>query len=112
MVHLGDLGHPLTPRQREAIGRPDVLFLPVGGTYTVGPEAAWAIARERKARVVVPMHYRTGRFGFPQLEDVESFLALCPPEEILRLTDRTWRVSLRETRQIVVFPAKFQEAEK
>ena len=34
-VHLGDLGHVPDAAQAAAIGRPDVLCIPVGGTFTI-----------------------------------------------------------------------------
>ncbi|MCR4438320.1 MAG: MBL fold metallo-hydrolase [bacterium] len=37
--------------------RPDVALLPIGGTYTMGPEEAAKAAQAMGARVVVPMHY-------------------------------------------------------
>src|SRR5581483_1048248 len=35
IVHLGDLGHLLSPAERKKIGPVDVLMLPVGGVYTI-----------------------------------------------------------------------------
>src|SRR4051812_37260408 len=35
IVHLGDLGHLLTQAQVKAIGKVDVLMIPVGGIYTI-----------------------------------------------------------------------------
>ena len=40
LVHLGDLGHLLDDSTIAAIGRVDVLLLPVGGTYTVDAKMA------------------------------------------------------------------------
>ncbi|MBC7188474.1 MAG: MBL fold metallo-hydrolase [Calditrichaeota bacterium] len=37
--------------------RSDVALLPIGGTYTMGPEEAAKAAQAMGARVVVPMHY-------------------------------------------------------
>ncbi len=38
--HIGDLGHDLTPSQVEAVGKIDMLFVLVGGFFTIGPEVA------------------------------------------------------------------------
>lgn len=35
LCHMGDIGEAPSARLLDAIGRPDVLFIPVGGTYTV-----------------------------------------------------------------------------
>ena len=74
LCHLGDFGQPaLRPEQRAAIGAVDVLFLPVGGGPTIGDEAAAAVVRELRPRLVVPMHYRTESINF--LDPPDAFLA-------------------------------------
>jgi L-ascorbate metabolism protein UlaG (beta-lactamase superfamily) len=55
--HLGDLGHDLTKAHVAAIGAIDVLFTPVGGGPTIGPETAAEIVQRLKPRIIVPMHY-------------------------------------------------------
>ena len=74
LAHLGDLGHPLSPEQLAALGKVDVLLVPTGGTYTLGPKEAADAARAVGAPCVVPMHYYIPTLTFP-LEDVEDFLA-------------------------------------
>ncbi|MBM4319674.1 MAG: MBL fold metallo-hydrolase, partial [Deltaproteobacteria bacterium] len=59
-VHLGDLGHELTPAQVKEIGPVDVLFVPVGGTFTLDERKARQVVRQLSPRrLVVPMHYAT-----------------------------------------------------
>lgn len=77
--HLGDLGHPLSPTQIAAIGRLDVLMLPIGGHYTIDAPTAYGVAASLDARVVIPMHYRTEAFGFPVIGTLDAFLDLCEP---------------------------------
>jgi L-ascorbate metabolism protein UlaG (beta-lactamase superfamily) len=73
LSHLGDFGQPaLRPEQRAAIGQVDVLFLPVGGSPTIGGEASAAVVRELRPRLVVPMHYRTEAVDF--LDPPDAFL--------------------------------------
>lgn len=59
VAHAGDLGHALDADQTRAIGRPDVLMIPVGGYYTIGPKEADAVIAALNPRVVIPMHYKT-----------------------------------------------------
>lgn len=59
LVHTGDLGHPLSSEHVKALGRVDVLLLPVGGFYTIGPKEADAVIGQLHPKVVVPMHYKT-----------------------------------------------------
>jgi L-ascorbate metabolism protein UlaG (beta-lactamase superfamily) len=72
-VHLGDLGHELSDDQAKAIGPVDVLFVPVGGIYTINGEAAKKVVAQLKPRLfVLPMHYGTKVYT-----DVQ------PPDEFL-----------------------------
>ena len=75
VAHFGDFGQSaLRDEQAAAIGRVDLLILPVGGGPTIGAEGAMAIIERLRPRWVVPMHYRTPRIGF--LETEEAFLEL------------------------------------
>lgn len=57
--HLGDLGHLLTGDQQKEIGEVDVLFIPVGGTFTIDAREAQEVSRQLNPRLIIPMHYRT-----------------------------------------------------
>lgn len=60
IAHLGDIGQTtLTDDQIKAIGRVDVLMIPVGGFFTVDGAQAAALVAQLKPRVIIPMHYRT-----------------------------------------------------
>lgn len=60
IMHLSDLGEKLSDQQVQAIGRPDVLLVPVGGYFTIDAEQAHEVVQQLKPRAyVVPMHYRT-----------------------------------------------------
>ena len=73
-AHFGDFGQPsLRPEQREALGEVDVVILPVGGGPTIAPDAAAALVRELRPRLVVPMHYRTPG-GLDFLDPPDAFL--------------------------------------
>ena len=76
-VHLGDLGCELTEEQISAIGTPDILFIPVGGFYTIDAKQAADIVAQLNPRIVVPMHYKGEGFGYDVLTPVDNFLALC-----------------------------------
>jgi len=73
ICHLGDLGHILSPSQISEIGPMDLLFLPVGGRYTIDAKGADEVMRQIHPALVVPMHYRTGGLGF-ELDGVDKFL--------------------------------------
>jgi L-ascorbate metabolism protein UlaG (beta-lactamase superfamily) len=59
VCHLGDLGHALTEEQVEKIGLVDVLFVPIGGHFTINPEQAVEVIRMIEPSIVIPMHYLT-----------------------------------------------------
>jgi L-ascorbate metabolism protein UlaG (beta-lactamase superfamily) len=56
--HLGDIGHGLTEVEAKIIGKVDVVFIPVGGSYTINGETAKEIVEVLKPRLYVfPMHF-------------------------------------------------------
>lgn len=84
IVHFGDLGCALTPAQVETLAGADVLLIPVGGFYTIDAGQAKAIVDQLGAKVVVPMHYRTERFGLQPIGTLGDFLALCEAPVLLQ----------------------------
>jgi len=73
VCHCGDLGHVMTAQQVAAIGRVDVLLVPVGGTFTVDAAAAHEVAAQLTARVTIPMHYKTDKLGF-DIAGIDNFV--------------------------------------
>lgn len=60
ILHLGGAAAPITIEQRILMGRPDVLFVPVGGgAKAYNPEEAVQAVRELNPKLVVPTHYST-----------------------------------------------------
>lgn len=77
VAHLGDLGHTLTAEHKAALGDIDVLLIPVGGHFTIGPEEAVKIAHELDPAWVIPMHYNTSEHNqdiFADVAKLEVFL--------------------------------------
>ncbi|MFO0803670.1 MAG: MBL fold metallo-hydrolase [Gemmataceae bacterium] len=81
ICHLGDLGHELTPAQVKAIGKVDVLMVPVGGIYTINGETAKKVVEQLQPKLyVLPMHY-----GVPNYDDIlgpDEFLEDQPKERV------------------------------
>lgn len=75
VVHLGDLGHLLSDEQARAIGAPDVLMVPVGGHFTIGPAEADQVIEHLQPRVVIPMHYKTEVTASWPIATLDAFLA-------------------------------------
>lgn len=73
IVHCGDLGQTkLTDEQLAALGHVDVLFIPVGGVFTIDGAAAAEIVGQLSPRFVIPIHFKTPALGF-QLQGIEPF---------------------------------------
>lgn len=78
VAHLGDLGHPLSEKILEEIGEINILMVPVGGFYTVGPREALEIISEIEPQIIIPMHFQV-----PGLNS-ETFAKLLPLENFLK----------------------------
>jgi L-ascorbate metabolism protein UlaG (beta-lactamase superfamily) len=74
LVHLGDLGqNELSDSQIEELGQVDILLVPVGGKYTIGPEEAQKVINQIEPRLVIPMHYKIRGLNLA-IAGVEPFL--------------------------------------
>lgn len=57
IVHLGHLHHTLTQQQLDEIGRPDVVLVPVDGSYTLDLDGMIEVLHALKPRLMIPMHF-------------------------------------------------------
>ncbi len=78
VCHCGDLGHQLSPEQIDALGKVDVLLVPVGGRVALDGAEADELRRARSPAITIPMHYRTKAMCLVGLlfARVDLFLAL------------------------------------
>lgn len=81
--HLGDLGHPVDDELAGQIGEVDVLFVPVGGVFTVDGDGALQVCKTINPQVVVPMHYKVGGLSLP-IERIDGFLDAARPSYVIR----------------------------
>lgn len=56
IAHLGHLHHTLTPAQLDAIGRIDVVLVPVDGSFTLNTDGMVEVLKQIDAPVAIPMH--------------------------------------------------------
>lgn len=78
LCHLGDLGHLLSDQQIEEIGEIDILMIPVGGEYTIGPVDAVKVVHDIEPKLVIPMHFKVPGINekiFEKLETVDAFVS-------------------------------------
>ena len=57
ICHTGDVGEPFNEDQLDLLGHIDVLLVPIGGSYTMGPANARKVVEQLKPKIAVPMHY-------------------------------------------------------
>lgn len=72
IVHMGDAGRPLTGSEMATLGVPDVLFVPVGGRFTMGPLDAAGLVRQWSPKIAVPIHFQHRDVAIA-LESAEAF---------------------------------------
>lgn len=78
ICHLGDLGSVLTTKNIEDINGIDVLMVPVGGTFTIGPKEAVEVIGQIEPLIILPMHYKAegiNESNFSKLEKLDDFLS-------------------------------------
>lgn len=73
ICHLGDLGHILDKEIIDQIGNIDILFIPIGGNFTLNGKEAFKLTKSINSKIIIPMHYKTSKHSF-LLEDASSFL--------------------------------------
>lgn len=76
VAHLGDLGHLLDKEHVEALGKVNILLVPVGGIFTIDAQEALRIVDQLQPSITIPMHYKTPHLSF-QLAPVEDFISHC-----------------------------------
>lgn len=77
LLHLGDLGHKLTDEEVKEIGNIDIMFIPVGGFYTIDSKVAAEVVKQIGASIIIPMHFKPEGISneiLDKLEPVENFI--------------------------------------
>lgn len=69
VCHTGDLGEPFNEDQLDLIGHIDILLVPIGGRFAMGPENAKNVMEQLKPKIVVPMHYYNNTFLLDRFMD-------------------------------------------
>jgi L-ascorbate metabolism protein UlaG (beta-lactamase superfamily) len=76
VVHPGDIGIPVTQDLIASLQGTDLLFVPVGGRFTLDPSEALDFVAKLNPRIAIPIHFKTPAVLLP-LRPVEDFLELC-----------------------------------
>ena len=84
--HLGHLHHKLDDTHFAAIGRLDIVMVPIDGTYTMSLDGVSEITKRLRASVVLPMH----RFATP----LDEFMRLIGQQFVIdQRSERTLKIS-------------------
>ncbi len=107
VCHLSDFGQAeLTEQQLEEIGEVNVLMIPVGGTYTIGPKEASRIINQIEPRIIIPMHYQIPKLKY-KFEGLEKFLKIMGIknlEHLNKLSIKKRDISEEKTKVVVLNP--------
>lgn len=81
ICHLGDLGHVLDDELIEKLGEIDILFIPVGGIFTIDGGEAMEIIKKIDTKVIVPMHYKIEGLSLP-INRLDEFIEMAKDYKI------------------------------
>lgn len=73
LCHLGHLGHPLPDNLIKDLYQADILFIPIGGHFTINYLEALNIIHKLKPKIIIPMYYKTSK-SLPFLDSPNLFL--------------------------------------
>lgn len=90
ICHLGDLGDIPSDLVLDKLKDLDVLFIPIGGHFTIDGNKAYKICSLLKPKLVIPMHYKTNTLRI-NLDDCKNFLIHMPLIE--KLPANTFQIS-------------------
>lgn len=108
LVHLGDLGGPISDSVLEEINGVDILMVPVGGKVTLDSKEARGVVGKIQPKIIIPMHYKLPKFELKvDLDPVEDFVKemgydkVEPQDKLLTSHDK-----LPEDTELIVLNAK------
>ncbi len=110
IAHLGDLGHAIPEKTLEEMGYIDILILPVGDEFTIGPGEATKIVQAIEPSIAIPMHYQVPGLNpqtFAKLRAVDDFL-----KEVGLMVERLPKLTIKkediteEMQKVVVLEKK------
>jgi L-ascorbate metabolism protein UlaG (beta-lactamase superfamily) len=107
VCHMGDFGqHELVAEQVGEIGNIDVLFVPVGGTYTIDGKQAAKIVGQIEPRMVIPMHYALPnlKVKLAKADDFLEALGIKGEDIQNKLTVKMRDLPAEETKVVVLKP--------
>ena len=102
---LGDFGEDVALANLSFLDNTDILFIPVGGTYTIDALSAKKIVDLFNIKMVIPMHFKTPS-STVDVDDLDKFTDLFSDGLIFN-TDNGFNINdLPKGKKIVIFDYK------
>lgn len=108
IAHLGDIGCVPSAEQMEVLQGLDAVMVPVGGFYTMEPDEIRELLKELDPRVIIPMHYRSEKFGYDVIATLDVFLREGDP--VVRYDTNTLLIHPDMERQTAVLSCPEQKS--
>lgn len=107
VIHLGDLGHLLNDEEISKIKGCDILFIPVGGFFTISALQSIEIIKKVSPKIIFPIHYKTKYTQDFPIDEINVFLNLAQKDlkeyKIVKKSDRILDIKKIESKSIVYF---------
>lgn len=97
VCHLGDLGEECSQELLDKIGKVDILFIPIGGKYTINATQAKKYIEKIKPKIAIPMHYKPND-GILDISTPQEFLNLFEKDILLNGADGETVAMQKETK--------------
>lgn len=105
LCFLGDLGEKkLKEESLQKVSNADILFIPIGGNYTIDGEEAISLINQIEPKIIIPMHYKIEGLKL-KLDSEDKFLKAFSkkPEVLDKLVIRKTQLP-QETRIVLLKP--------
>lgn len=103
IAHLGHLHHTLTPAHLDAMGRIDIVLVPVDGSFTLNTDGMVEVLKQIDAPVAIPMHM----FGEATLQRfLEKMGQIYEVQRKASASIALSRTTLPKTRTMIVLPGR------
>lgn len=106
IAHMGDVGRKLREEEYHIlnINHAEVIFIPVGGYFTIDAEEAKEIIAHCNNKLTILMHYRDGNIGYDVLSDIREISKVFPDLERINDTSITFDENDIPCRTITLLP--------
>jgi L-ascorbate metabolism protein UlaG (beta-lactamase superfamily) len=74
----------LDQSQIDSLGQVDILFVPVGGVFTIDGPQAIQLIKAIRPKIAVPMHFRVGGLSL-SIQTIDRFLEGVPKPKLLHV---------------------------